>query len=177
MSLRTSRNDLRTAQRVMAATGGDETAAEAATSRPELLYQADRLAAALLNALPGDWKLADHPKHGRVVVTNPAPDDDWYVYFVRPDVELIANNDWGSCRPHELTYLDTGQGTKKAAHALPGGWRLADHRGHGRVIVTSVPPIRDGRAYYLFPAPDLLGQGCFFCPVDELTYIDKEGDQ
>ena len=128
-------------------------------------------------ALPGDWKLADHPKHGRVVVTNPAPDDDWYVYFVRPDVELIAKNDWGSCRPHELTYLDTGQGAKKAAHALPGGWRLADHRGHGRVIVTSVPPIRDGRAYYLFPAPDLLGQGCFFCPVDELTYIDEANDQ
>ena len=47
MNLRTSRNDLRTAQRVMAATGGDETAAEAATSRLELLHQADRLVAAL----------------------------------------------------------------------------------------------------------------------------------
>lgn len=47
MSLRNSRNDFRTAQRVMAATGGDETAAEAATSRPELLRQADELAAAL----------------------------------------------------------------------------------------------------------------------------------
>lgn len=47
MNLRTSRNDLRTAQQVMAATGGDKTAAEAATSRLELLHQADRLVAAL----------------------------------------------------------------------------------------------------------------------------------
>ena len=47
MNMRTSRNDLRTAQQVMAATGGDKTAAEAATSRLELLHQADRLVAAL----------------------------------------------------------------------------------------------------------------------------------
>lgn len=47
MSLHTSRNDLRTAQRVMAATGGDETTAEAAAPCLELLHQADELAAAL----------------------------------------------------------------------------------------------------------------------------------
>ena len=45
---RTSRNDLRTVQHVMTATGGGETAAEAATSCLELLRQADELAAALL---------------------------------------------------------------------------------------------------------------------------------
>lgn len=45
---RTSRKDLSTAQHVMAETGGDETAAEAATSSLEMLHQADRLAVSLL---------------------------------------------------------------------------------------------------------------------------------
>lgn len=47
MSLHNSRNDFRTAQHVIAATGGDETAAEEATPYHKLLHQADNLVAVL----------------------------------------------------------------------------------------------------------------------------------
>ena len=85
MNLRTSRNDLRTAQRVMAATGGDETAAEAATSRPELLYQADRLAAALLVDVA-------HKCVDTLVAHNPDAllDNDMVMNRMRPLARLLA---------------------------------------------------------------------------------------
>ena len=85
MSLRTSRNDLRTAQRVMAATGGDETAAEAATSHPDLLYQADKLVAALLVDVA-------HKSVDTLVAHNPDAllDNDMIMNQVRPLARLLA---------------------------------------------------------------------------------------
>ena len=56
-------------------------------------------------ALPRGWKLADHPKLGRVMVTNNTPDSDGRVYFVFPD-EYTLGYDWFSCAPEELTYID-----------------------------------------------------------------------
>ena len=69
-------------------------------------------------------------------------------------------------------------GTEKAAPspALPDGWRLADHKDHGRGIVTNPTPKRDGRVYYVIPAADPLGFDWLFCHPDELTYIDQGDD-
>lgn len=65
-------------------------------------------------------------------------------------------------------------GNKKPDPALPGGWRVADHKNNGRVIVTT--PNNDGRVYYVLPSDfDGLGFDWFFCHTDELTYLD--GDQ
>lgn len=57
-------------------------------------------------ALPDGWKLADHPKHGRVVVTNTTPALDGRVYFVMPNVGDVMGYDWFYCFPEELTYID-----------------------------------------------------------------------
>ncbi len=56
--------------------------------------------------LPEGWRLADHEKYGRVVVTNTAPDSLGRVSFVAPAPGTIGN-DWHICKPTELTYLDT----------------------------------------------------------------------
>ena len=60
---------------------------------------------------------------------------------------------------------------------LPGGWRLANHKDNGRVIVTAPTPNSDGRVYYVLPS-DLSGLGFdwLWCDPDELAYLDGEGD-
>ena len=81
------------------------------TPRPDLPSMewpgTEKAAVALAPALPEGWRLADHERHGRVVVTNPTPDADGHVYFVAPTPGVIGN-DWHICTPDELTYLDTG---------------------------------------------------------------------
>ena len=56
-------------------------------------------------ALPDGWRLADHEKYGRVIVTSPAPDAYGDVCFVAPAPGTIGN-DWHLCDPADLTYLD-----------------------------------------------------------------------
>ena len=70
-------------------------------------------------------------------------------------------------------------GNKKPAPApaLPEGWRLADHKGYGRGVVTTPTPDRDGRVYYVLPAVDPLGFDWQLCYPAELTYLDQEDDQ
>lgn len=57
-------------------------------------------------ALPGEWRLAVHAKHGRVIVTALPTDSDDRAYFVHPDFEDDRGYDWNYCSPDELT-LDT----------------------------------------------------------------------
>lgn len=57
--------------------------------------------------MPGGWRLADHPEHGRVVVTNSTPDSDGHVYFTFPDDDVLGY-DWHFCRSTDLTYPDQG---------------------------------------------------------------------
>ena len=59
-------------------------------------------------ALPKGWRLADHERYGRVIVTNTTPDPVGAVYFVAPAPGPIGN-DWHGCDPDELTYLDNDQ--------------------------------------------------------------------
>ena len=58
--------------------------------------------------LPEGWRIADHEKYGRVIVTSTAPDADGNVCFVAPAPGLIGN-DWHLCAPTELKYLDNGK--------------------------------------------------------------------
>lgn len=70
-------------------------------------------------------------------------------------------------------------GTEKPAPApaLPDGWRLADHKDHGRVVVTNPTPNRDGRVHFVIPSADPMGFDWLFCDHSELTYTDQEDDQ
>ena len=67
------------------------------------------------------------------------------------------------------------------APALPDGWRLADHKLYGRVIVTSAStsPNDDGYVYILLSTTESKGYDWVFCPVNRLTFLDtgKETDQ
>ena len=56
-------------------------------------------------ALPGRWRFADHPDHGRVIVTKTTPDSDGRVYVVRPAAGPLGHACY-FCTPDELTYLD-----------------------------------------------------------------------
>lgn len=56
--------------------------------------------------LPGDWRLAEHREHGRVIVTNPTPDCYGTVYFAFPRADYLNGFDWKFCDPEELTYLE-----------------------------------------------------------------------
>lgn len=80
-------------------------------------------------------------------------------------------------RPSTIDNLDSWEKHDESiasAPALPGDWRLADHKNNGRVIVTT--PNNDGRVYYVLPSDlDGLGFDWLFCHADELTYLD--GDQ
>ena len=60
-------------------------------------------------ALPGRWRLADHKDHGRVIVTDPNPNRDGYVYCVFPSDRDSTGFDWHPYDPEALTYLDTDQ--------------------------------------------------------------------
>lgn len=57
-------------------------------------------------ALPRGWKLADHRKYGRVIVTSTTPGKYGHLYFVMPNVGDVMGYDWFHCFPEELTYLD-----------------------------------------------------------------------
>ena len=56
-------------------------------------------------ALPGEWRLAEHPDHGRVIVTRPTQDSDGNVLCVIPSTGYLGHN-WQGCKPAELTYID-----------------------------------------------------------------------
>lgn len=60
--------------------------------------------------------------------------------------------------------------------ALPGGWRLADHKDHGRVIVTTTTPNSGGHVYFTVPTDGNMGYGCHFCDPAELTFLTQGAD-
>ena len=63
--------------------------------------------------------------------------------------------------------------TPSPAPALPYGWKLADHPGYGRVVVTRPTPDTDGHVYFVAPAPGTIGNDWHLCRPDELTYLDN----
>lgn len=55
-------------------------------------------------ALPDGWRLADHERYGRIIVTNTSPNIDGHVHFVMPADDPLGQ-DWMFCHPDELAYL------------------------------------------------------------------------
>lgn len=68
-------------------------------------------------------------------------------------------------------------GTPAPAPTLPDGFRLADHKDHGRVMVTTPTPNIEGSIYYVLPVGrNLMGFDWRSCDPDMLTYLDQEAD-
>ena len=83
---------------------------ERVTPRPDLprvTWPGDQQPAPAAPALPEGWRLADHPQHGRGIVTRPVPDRNGYVCFVLHSDGTLGHS-WHFCTPDELTYIDTG---------------------------------------------------------------------
>lgn len=77
-----------------------------------------------------------------------------------------------------LEWPGTEKPAPAPAHALPEGWRLADHEDHGRVIVTNPTPNLSGQVYFVLPSDTVyMGYYWHFCTPDELTFLDQEADQ
>ena len=55
-------------------------------------------------SLPEGWRLADHPRYGRVFVTTPEPDGDGDLWFIDPSADPGGMEHW--CDPDVLTFLD-----------------------------------------------------------------------
>ena len=84
----------------------DGVPAEHVTPRPDLprlTWPGDKKPAPA-PALPDGWRLADHPRYGRVFVTTPEPDGDGDLWFIDPSADPGSMEDW--CDPDVLTLLD-----------------------------------------------------------------------
>ena len=124
------------------------------------------------------WMQADVAGHGtRYVIANP-DDDGNEAELVSAEGEIAwIFPEYVTPRPDLPRMEWPGNQEVAPAPTLPDGWRLADHEGHGRVIVTTQTPNRDGNIYFVTPSDWLLGYDCHPCRPDELTYIDQEADQ
>lgn len=112
---------------------------------------------------------------GRVVITEPCDvDGEVGLVFEGGEIEW-RSPEWVTPRP-DLPRMEW-PGDKKAAPALPGDWRLADHKDCGRVIVTNPTPDSLGDVYFVLPDDDCMGYDWHFCAADSLTYLDQEADQ
>lgn len=100
------------------------------------------------------------------------------------DAHLIASDgetwflDLDTVTPRsDLPRLEWSDKKDEDAPNLPDGWRVADHKDNGRVIVTNTTPNRDGYVCYVLPADDyVLGYDWLLCKPYELTYLDQGND-
>lgn len=109
----------------------------------------------------------------RYVIADPRDDDNGTAMLISEEGQLEwVFPEYVVPRPDlpRMPWADT----EKAAPALPGEWRLAEHRKYGRVIVTALPTDSDDRAYFVHPDfEDDRGFDWNYCSPDELT-IDTE---
>ena len=125
------------------------------------------------------WLQADLNGYGgRVVILSPYSEEGTARARVMYPTTRIRSVPWERVTPRpDLPRLEWPSTEKPApAPALPDGWRIADHKDHGRVIVTNPTPRRDGRVYFVLPAVNPLGHDWFFCDHAELRYIDQEAE-
>lgn len=116
---------------------------------------------------------ADLVQGDRVVILDGTPDHDGFVQVLERSLDVYSPHpDDVTPRP-DLPRLEWPS-TEKAAPALPGDWRLANHPDHGRVIVTTQTPNINGYVYVVIPdAGNIMGYDWHFCDPDRLTYIDQ----
>ena len=124
------------------------------------------------------WMQADTETWGRAVILLPEASSGLAVLLNQWGKVIYEDHARVTPRP-DLPRLEWPGGEKAEdvpAPALPEGWRLADHKDHGRVIVTTTPN-RNGYVCVLFSVYDRTGHDWLFYTSDELTYLDQEGDQ
>lgn len=117
------------------------------------------------------WMQADTKPWGRVVIV--APDLSGERAALLDVWGDVAYEDHASITPLPDLPRMEWPSVRKPAPALPDGWRLADHKDHGRVIVTNPTPNSAGNVYFVLPANGIMGHDWFFCDPDELTYLDQ----
>lgn len=112
----------------------------------------------------------------RYVIAAPFDDDDT-VALIAADGDICwVSPERVTPRP-DLPRMEWPD-TETPTPALPDGWRLADHKENGRVIVTNTTPDPSGHVCYVLPAEDyVLGYDWNVCDPDKLTYLDQEADQ
>ena len=140
-----------------------------APPRPTLADMTDEERAAC------QWMLCDVEDHSRrYVIANPS-DEEGDAALIAADGEIEwMFPEYVTPRP-DLPRLEwPGTENPAPAPALPEGWRLADHPDHGRVLVTSPAPDRDGDLWGFRSDDTREGAERIWCKPDELTYIDTE---
>lgn len=124
------------------------------------------------------WDQADVANvEARPVIVNPHWQDG--IARVMWPGGIIERAGWEKVTPRpDLPRMEwPGDTPAPAAPALPDGWRLADHKEHGRVIVTNPTPDCYGHAYFAFSRADCLsGLDWKVCDPDDLTYLDQGDD-
>lgn len=121
------------------------------------------------HVLPEGFQLADHPRFGRVIAINPKPDADESAYLLLPSERALYGYTHSWALPHELELIQL----EDDPHALPEGFRPADHPWHGRVLVAPKPDI-DGFLRLLYPDEDASYEGYArdHCFPDVLEFLD-----
>lgn len=71
--------------------------------------------------IPQEWRLADHKRYGRVIVTNDIPNSRGHIYFVYP-ADNDAGYDWFPADPDELAYIDTTSDVPPNTLAVGSVW-------------------------------------------------------
>ena len=136
------------------------------------------------------WMLCDVKEHeDPVVILNPYWEDGTARIMWRDGGQAVVRTSAVTPRP-DLPRMEwpANESSEKLARdddapnavapSLPAGWRLADHKDYGRVIVTTQTPDRDGYVYVVIPdAGNFRGYDWHFCDPDRLTYLDQGADQ
>ena len=99
-------------------------------------------------ALPAGWRLADHPRYGRVLVTTPEPDDEGDLWLIAPSAKPGSMEDW--CDSDVLTFLDTPDAAPPSTLAVGSKWddadslnRACEESGRDQIVVSD----QDGYAF------------------------------
>ena len=110
--------------------------------------------------------------HGEWILVAPSDWDGDAVLLDREGDVYYEHHASVTPRPDLPRLTWPGEQQPAPAPALPEGWRLADHKDHGRVVVTNTTPDSNGHVPFVLPLEDTLGHDWRFCDLAELTYID-----
>lgn len=123
------------------------------------------------------WLQADVLNHDTCYVIADPHVDDGSAIMVAPSGRLVwFPAPWITPR-HDLPRMEfPGDKKPEPAPSLPDGWRLAQHKRLGRVVVTNPTPNSGGEVYIAAPEENPLGRACRFCDPSELTYLSQGAD-